>query len=147
MWRALRTILLLAVGAVGGFAGAAAMLRVWMPSRGDATSEELELVAIFDGIDLASESRVFRGGRILAWFGGVSLDLRDVTLAPGAVLDVRALFGGVSVRVPPGCRVDATATTTIGGAVDVSVPEPDDPDAPTLVVRAATTLGGISIGT
>ncbi len=144
MFRLLRTLLLLAIGAIAGIAGAAAAMRGWITSRGDATSDDLDLVAIFDGVELTSRSTAFRGGRVLAWFGGISLDLSGATLAPGAELDVRSMFGGISVTVPPGCRVESHARAILGG-VSASVPNPDDPDAPTLIVRALTVSGGIAV--
>jgi Cell wall-active antibiotics response 4TMS YvqF len=145
MWRLLRTVLLLKIGVIAGFVGAAALMRTWLTSHGDETSDELDLAAIFDSVDLASHATAFRGGRILAWFGGVALDLREATpAAGGARLDIRAAVGGVSIRVPAGWRVDAEGQTVIGGLA-VSVPEPDDPAAPTLVVRAASLVGGVAI--
>jgi hypothetical protein len=144
LWRLLRTVMLLFAGAVAGFAGAAAMLRGWLPSRGDATSDELALVTVFDGLELESRSTAFRGGSILAWFGGVAIDLSGVTLAPGAELDVRTAFGGVSIKVPPTWRIDATATALLGG-IDVQQPDIEDPDAPTLVLRAQSLMGGVAI--
>jgi hypothetical protein len=146
IWRLLRTLLLLLAGVFTGFVAAAAVLRGWIPSRGDETSDELGLVAILDGIELESRSGAFRGGSVLAWFGGVSLDLSGASLAPGARLDVRAAFGGVAIKVPAGWRVEAEATALVGG-VDISVAEPDDPDAPALVVRAASVMGGVAIST
>lgn len=144
MLRFLRTLLLLSIGAIAGMAGAAAALRGWLTSHGDATSDDVELVAIFDGVELKSRSTAFRGGRVLAWFGGISVDLSEATLAPGAVLDVRSLFGGISVTVPAGCRVESHARAIMGG-VAASVAEPDDPEAPTLVVRALSVIGGIAV--
>lgn len=139
-----RRLLLLLVGVFVGFAASAAMVRSWLPSHGDETSDTLALVAIFDGIDLKSLAGAFGGGFVLAWFGGVALDLRGVSLAPGACIDVRAAFGGVAITVPRGWRVDTEARAFVGG-VDVRVPEPDDPNAPRLLVRAASALGGVSI--
>ena len=146
IWRLLRALPLLLAGLFAGFVTAAAVLRGWLPSRGDETSDELALVAIFDGVELESRSTAFLGGSVLAWFGGVSLDLSGATLAPGARLDVRAAFGGVALKVPAGWRVDVEATALVGG-VEVSVPEPDDANAPTLVVRAGSVMGGVAIST
>jgi hypothetical protein len=146
VWRLLRSVLLVLVGSLAGFAGAAAMLRGWLPSRGDETSDELALVTIFDGVDFTSRSEAFRGGSILAWFGGVAIDLSGVTLAPDARLDIRAVFGGVAIKVPTGWRVDADATAFAGG-VDARLPDPAEPDAPTLVVRAVSIMGGVSVAT
>ena len=144
IWRLIRSTLLLFVGAIGGFAGAAAVLRTALPSRGDADSDELALVAVFNGIDLASQSATFRGGSVLAWFGGVSLDLREATLAPAAQLEIRALFGGVAIRIPPTWRVEAHGTAVAGGW-DASAVQPDDPEAPMLSVNVVAALGGVSI--
>jgi hypothetical protein len=40
-------------------------------SRVDAESDELGLVAILEGVQLESRAKAFRGGSMLAWFGGV----------------------------------------------------------------------------
>jgi hypothetical protein len=63
-------------------------------SRGDAESDEVALVAIFDGVDLKSRASAFRGGSMFAWFGGISVDLREAKLSSdGAHLDLHALNG------------------------------------------------------
>jgi hypothetical protein len=145
LWRLVRSLFFLLVGVLAGFAAAGAVLRGWFPSHGDETSDTLELVAIFDGIELKSRSDAFRGGSVLAWFGGIALDLSEATLAPDARLDVRAVVGGVAIKVPPGWRIDAETSSMVGG-IDVGTVQPDDPDAPTLVVRVMTVIGGVSIG-
>ena len=142
-----RPIRALALTALGGFAGvmtAAAFVKHAVPSRGGEDSDELSLVAAFDGIDLKSRATAFAGGSVLAWFGGVSLDLREATLAPDARLTVHTLCGGVAIRVPAGWRVESDVTMLAGGA-DVSVPEPDDPDAPTLRIEGLTLFGGVAV--
>lgn len=144
IWRLIRSVGLLTVGAIGGFAGAAALMRGAVTSRGDEDSDEIALVAIFNGIDLASHSAAFRGGSVLAWFGGVSLDLRDATPAPGASIDVRALFGGVAIRVPPTWRVEVHGAAFAGGW-DSSAARPDDPEAPLLRVNVIAAMGGVSV--
>jgi hypothetical protein len=103
--RLLRKVGLLSVGVIAGFAGAAALMRRVLPSRGSDESDELALVAIFDGIELTSRATAFRGGSMLAWLGGIAVDLRAATLAPEAHLSVTALLGGVAIRVPPEWRV------------------------------------------
>jgi hypothetical protein len=142
--RLIRSLLLLVIGAIGGFAGTAALLRGAVPSQGKADSDELALVAIFNGIELANRSATFRGGTVLAWFGGVSLDLREATLAPGANIDIRAMFGGVAIRVPPTWRVEAHGTAVAGGWDNRAV-QPDESEAPALLVNVVASLGGVSI--
>jgi hypothetical protein len=142
--RLLVAAFLLVTGAIAGLLGAAALLRGWFASRGDETSDELDLVAIFDGVERANRSTAFRRGRILTWFGAASLDLREATIAPEATLEIRTLLGGVAVHLPPGCRVVPTTSVVLGG-VDVRAPEPDDPAAPTVRVEVATVFGGVSV--
>lgn len=146
MMRLLRALILVTLGVFAGFAGAAAALRGWLAWRGaePRSEDELEVMAIFDGVELQNRSAALRGGRVLAWFGGVTLDLSQAMLAPGAELDLRALFGGLRVIVPSGCRVDAETRSILGG-VAVSAPTPSDPDAPVLLVRAIGVFGGISV--
>jgi hypothetical protein len=100
----MRSLLAFKLGAWVGIAIAAAFVKRSMPSRGDEESDELALVAVFDGIDLKSRAGAFRGGSMLAWFGGIALDLREAQLAPGARLSLRTFCGGVAIRTPPEWR-------------------------------------------
>jgi len=125
--------------------GAAAFVRKALPSHGDEESDELGLVAVFDGIELESRATAFTGGSMLAWFGGIDVDLRRVELAPGARLSMHALFGGIEVKTPPGWRVESEVKTFAGG-VDTRTPAHHDPDAPVLAVRGTAVFGGIEVG-
>jgi hypothetical protein len=143
--RAVRSLGLLVLGLLGGWMAAAAVVKRAIPSRGDAESDEVALMAVFDGKDLRSEAKAFRGGSMLAWYGGIDADLRDAVLAPGgARLSVAALFGGISIRVPPGWRVEKDVRTVAGG-VAVSGDDPEDPGAPTLSVDGYALCGGIAV--
>jgi hypothetical protein len=128
-----------------GMAGAAAVMKRALPSRGDEESDEVQLVAIFDGVTLKSRATAFRGGSMLAWFGGVAVDLREAQLAPAAHISVHSLFGGIAIRIPPGWRVESTAQALSGG-VAINAPEPDDPAAPTLTLEGFALFGGIAVG-
>jgi hypothetical protein len=142
--RPLRSIGLLTVGFMGGFMAAAAVVKRALPSRGDAGSDEVALVAVFDGAQLQSKAAAFRGGSMLAWYGGIEADLREVTLAPDARLSVAALFGGIALRIPAGWRVKSTVRSVAGG-VDVSGSDPDDPDAPLLLLDGYALCGGVGV--
>lgn len=143
--RFLKSMGLVFLGVFVGFAAAAAVARRVVPSRGDAESDEVALAAIFDGIELKSTAQAFRGGSMLAWFGGIAVDLREATLAPGAHLSVHALFGGIAVRVPAGWKVESSAKAITGG-VAVQVPPVDTADPPTLTLDGFALFGGIAVG-
>ena len=145
MWRLIRTASLFFFVALAGFVGAAALMRGSLRTAGGATSDELAVVAILDGVELQSRSTEFRGGSVLAWFGGAAIDLTGATLATGARLEIHAILGGVAVKVPPGWRIDATANPFLGG-VDIQRPDGSEPGAPTLTVHATTVLGGVTVG-
>jgi len=143
--RLFRSLGLIAAGVLAGFAAATIVMRRVLLSRGDAESDEIALFAIFDGAKLQSRSQAFKGGSVLAWFGGVAVDLREAQLAPGAHLSLHSVLGGIAVRVPTGWRVESKAQA-LGGGVEVNVPEPENPDAPTLTVDGFAAIGGIAIG-
>jgi hypothetical protein len=82
---------------------------------------------------------------MLSWFGGIVVDLREAQLAPGARLDVTALFGGIVLRVPAGWRIESSVKA-LGGGVTIAVPEPDDPEAPTLTLAGLAAFGGVVVG-
>lgn len=136
---------LFGLGALAGVVGAARLLRHALHSRGDAESDEVALVAIFGGVNLESRSEAFRGGSMFSWFGGIAVDLRDVQLAEGARLSLHSLVGGIAIKIPPGWRVESRLRSVAGG-VAIDAPEPDDPDAPQLVLDGMAMLGGIAVG-
>jgi hypothetical protein len=143
--RGLRAVLIFKLGFLAGVATGGAFMRRVLPSRGDDESDELALVAVFNGIDLKSHAKSFRGGSMVAWFGGIAVDLRNAELAPGARLTVHTLLGGIAIKTPPGWRIESTAKALAGG-VDVPTTADDDPDAPVLKLEGTAMLGGIAVG-
>lgn len=127
--RVVRALLLFKLGVWAGMMIAAAFVKRAVPSRGDQESDELSLVAVFDGIELKNRAKAFKGGSMLAWFGGIEVDLRDAELAPGARLSAHTLFGGIEITTPPSWRVESNAKALAGG-VDVRLPAEDNPTRP-----------------
>lgn len=142
--RPLRAIGPTALGLAAGFGIAGVVLKRVLPSRGDEESDEVALAAIFDGVELSSRARAFRGGSMIAWFGGIAVDLREAELAPTARLSLGAVLGGIAIRVPAGWRVESHLTA-LGGGVAVDAPEPPEADAPVLVLDGVALLGGIAV--
>jgi hypothetical protein len=122
--RLLRGLLLFKLGFWAGMVASATLLKRLLPSRGDEDSDEIQLVAVMNGIELESRSRAFRGGSMFSWLGGIAVDLREVELAENAHLEVHSAFGGVAIRVPT----------------------PDSPDAPTLRLDGFSAFGGVAVG-
>ena len=143
--RLVRGLALTATGAVAGFMAAAAFVKRAVPSRGGEDSDDVALVAIYDGVKLRSRASAFRGGSALAWYGGIQVDLSEATLAPEVHLTLHALFGGVAIRLPPGCRVES-AVHALGGGVAVEQSEPESDTGPTVTLDGLAVFGGIAVG-
>lgn len=143
--RLLRKLLIFELGAWAGMAAAAAFVKRAVRSLGDEASDEVALVAVFDGLELKSKARAFRGGSMLAWYGGIAVDLRDAQLAPDARLTLHTLFGGIAIRIPAGWRVESNVKALAGG-VDIRAVDAEDPSAPTLTIDGLALLGGIAVG-
>ena len=144
--RAIRSLLIFKLGVWTGMMAAAAFAKRALPSQGDEDSDELALVAIFDGVVLKSRAKAFTGGSMLAWFGGIEVDLRDAELAPDARLSVRTLFGGIDIKTPPNWRVESSVKALAGG-VDAPTPTQDADDAPVLTLEGLALFGGVAVGT
>jgi hypothetical protein len=104
--------------------------------------DSVSAVVLFSGRELAPTSEAFKGGSLVAFFGGFQLDLRGCRLAEGAHLDVTTAFGGCEIRVPPGWRIDVRGPAIFGGVEDGARGQPLPPDAPTLSLRVLAAFGG-----
>jgi hypothetical protein len=82
---------------------------------------------------------------MFSWLGGIAVDLREAQLAPDAHLDVRSLYGGIAIRVPPGWRIESDVKA-IGGGVAVNAPEPGTDGSPMLRLEGFSAFGGIAVG-
>ena len=125
---------------------ARARLRDRIEAEFDETADEFDLVAIFDGVDARSRARSFRRGRVLTWYGGGDLDLREAALDPsGARLRMISIFGGMRVVVPVSWRVDVRSIGIFGGIGKGLDESAADPASPLLVIDAVSVFGGAAI--
>ena len=107
----------------------------------------LNIVAVFSGSERAIDNPDFRGGDIVAVFGGVRLDLRRATIADKAVLDINAVFGGIEIRVPETWNVQSKGVGIFGGFDDKTIHPKPDPNVktPQLIITGAAVFGGMSV--
>ena len=73
-----------------------------------------EYVAIFSGVDEVI-NKIESDFKITAVFGGVELDMRDVTLDSDLVIDCFTLFGGIDIRLPKNVKVEVNGLPIFGG--------------------------------
>ncbi len=144
--RLLGLVIGFSLGAGIASALAAVSYRKKAPPLPDAAADEIDLVAVMDGARLASTAASFRGGRVICWYAGVDLDLREATFDPAGVdLEVRTVFGGTRVVVAPGVPVTASGPTVFGGRTTETNGHAADVDRPGLRVTGFTLFGGLQI--
>jgi hypothetical protein len=144
--RIIGRIVLAFVVITGISALAAVVAKRSVVSEGGPESDELELAAIFDSVELESRATSFRGGSLLCWFGGGTVDLRGATLDPaGARLTIRAIFGGGLLVVPDDWHVDLEVIGIMGGVGDSRDARGRPAGAPRLIVDGVAFFGGFGI--
>jgi hypothetical protein len=110
--------------------------QVAVPGEGGHTSGSA-IVAVFGGATRKGIWRVPGTTTVVTVFGGAG---REITMRAVAV------FGGMSITVPPEMRVIDSGAAVFGGRdVDSETPESMRPDAPLLRVTGACVFGGIAV--
>lgn len=112
-------------------------------SEGETSERVLDLTAVLGGFQRKVTTQDFRGGDISSIMGGVDLDMRTASLQGTAVLNVFALMGGISIKVPTDWTVELEGTPILGG-FDEKTMEPKD-SSKRLVVRGTAIMGGVEI--
>lgn len=105
-----------------------------------------EEVAVFGGGDRTIVSQNFKGGRILAIFGGSNFNMIHSKLAPGRnYIDVLAVFGGMKLVVPEDWNIKVNVVAIFGGFSDKhrvlsanTSPNPDNQ----LIIKGIVFFGG-----
>jgi len=124
----------------------------WPGRRGFAEAgDHPRLAALMGSSQRASESKAFTGAEMTAMMGSCVLDLTRAAMASGteATIDIFAMMGSVTIRVPDGWTVDTRAIPVMGGIRDerwaASKENASDAEPPRLVLRGLVMMGGIII--
>jgi predicted membrane protein len=112
-------------------------------SEGETSERVLDLTAVLGGFQRKVTTQDFRGGDLTSIMGGVDLDMRTASLNGTAVLNVFALMGGISIKVPTDWTVELEGTPILGG-FDEKTMQPKDASK-RLVVRGTAIMGGVEI--
>jgi len=100
----------------------------------------------FGGVDRSINSSNFRGGDIVALFGGIELDLRRVQLSPdGCNLNLTALFGGIEVIAPTDWQVFVSGTPVFGGMENKTAWAGEEKDVNKVTCRCTVAFGSIEV--
>jgi serine/threonine protein kinase len=104
--------------------------------------------SILGGREWRSDGTPFRGGNVVATFGGCDVDLTGTTIeGPEAVIEANALFGGVKIIVPYGWRIVTQGSQLIGAYANKTRPPQSavSGSAPRLLVKGFALFGGVEV--
>lgn len=111
----------------------------------DAPSDTVvNATAILGGFERRITTQDFRGGEVTAILGGCDLDMRGASINGEAVLNVFALFGGISIKCPPDWTVVVHGTPILGG-FEEKVAAPPPGVSKRLVVTGYAIMGGVEV--
>lgn len=103
----------------------------------------IEVSAILGGYVRRVSSQRFRGGDINAVLAGCEIDLRQASIEGEAVLNVFALCGGITIKVPPDWSVVLQGTPILGGFEEKTIVPPNQNKR--LYVSGYAIMGGLEI--
>ncbi|MCU1668640.1 MAG: hypothetical protein JWP40_1567 [Blastococcus sp.] len=117
--------------------------------RGDENATDIRRVLVMSGTELRPTNPALSRVRLDLAMGGGLLDLTAVPPTPGGVdVTVRALMGGLGLRVPAGWRVWWDFRGAMGGmGADTGIQRVTDPAAADVRVDARAVMGGVGIET
>lgn len=102
--------------------------------------------AIFGGAENLVNSQNFKGGEVIALFGGIELDMREAKISPeGCKINVTALFGGVELMVPKDWKVIVSGTPIFGGIDNKSRGDAGKDSSKEVYLHCTVLFGGIEI--
>lgn len=91
----------------------------WDKNRDMESMDIINEVAILGGGEKTIVTNNFRGGKILAVFGGSQFNMTRAKLAPGKnYIDVLAVFGGMKLVVPEDWNIKISTISIFGGFSD-----------------------------
>jgi predicted membrane protein len=124
--------------------GAGVVIIMQAVRGGDATASQGNAwYAVLSHRKIAIDSKNFTGGRIVAFMGGVDLDLTQADIQKGpAVIEMFVLMGGVEMTVPDGWEIIGDAVPFMGG---FEVKTKSKRTGKQLVLRGFVMMGGTEI--
>lgn len=106
----------------------------------------IESISFFSGNQHKVHSKNFKGGDVVAVFGGADINLTQSDFEGIVKIDIVAVFGGVKLVVPPGWEVRSEVAAIFGGIDDkrtLGVPAVEPRKI--LIIEGVALFGGVDI--
>ncbi len=111
--------------------------------RTEMDTDEISIKSVFAGVARQVSNQNFKGGEIVALFGGVELDLRGSIPTDDCQINVSAIMGGAEIRVPETWQIVLTGSPILGGIGDKTTHK--NVDGPVVRINCSVIMGGIEI--
>jgi predicted membrane protein len=145
--RALWPLVIIFVGGAVIYRAVTGRRRIGMQAKdgpdGEASDAMVDVTAILGGFDRRITTPEFQGGEVTAIMGGCTLDLRGSSIRGEAVVNVFALMGGITFKVPPDWSVALNGTPIMGGFDEKTIAAPNNDKR--LVIRGYAIMGGVEV--
>ncbi len=118
------------------------------PKKKRKTPEIPQDFVLFGGRDERITDEDWAGGEATAVFGGYNIDLRHAEMKGNeVVLEARAIFGGVEIKVPDHWVVELKGAPIMGAFEDKTRPPRPEPGADTkkLILTGVAIFGGVEV--
>ena len=100
--------------------------------------------ALFGSQDICYGPELFTGGSYTAVFGGLTINLCNVTFDGDVIIGVSAIFGGIDLILPSNVQVVSNVTPILGGT-EIKYASSRDPAARRIIVNGTASFGGVTI--
>ena len=120
-------------------------LRIMTSNKVSKKVEKLDLdedtYTVFSETNL--NPKEYNGGKFLALFGGITLDLKDAKLKEETYIEISTVFGGMDILVPTDVNVEVKPFNILGGVENKAKSSKDAKK--TIYISSTNIFGGVDI--
>ena len=105
-----------------------------------------DVTAIFSGSEMKVDAKNYKGSKVTAICGGVSLDLREAVIKKEATIDLFSFWGGIEIYPPKGVEVKNSTSLILGSTEDNTKRATEVKEgAPVLHIIGDVVMAGVEI--
>ncbi|GAG53764.1 unnamed protein product [marine sediment metagenome] len=126
---------------------------VWGGHKAPSSSNTFNLSFVLGGAEYKFASDQFKGGKVSAFMGGGTIDLRDADIQnDDIIIDAFVVMGGIEIRVPRNWHVNIEGTPILGGIDNKTVvmskqevAANPEKEIRKLTIKGMSIMGGIEV--